>query len=238
MSLPEFRGVALQVSMELHGGEMHVVSRADIVRRYRRYSDIRKDIQTAALESVAASRLLAHAKRIGLSDGKVLFADYDVELTLLFDLAVYTSEAGRTRAIDRYARSRLGGSTPDVALVLQGLQASRFSIFRTIGRCEPAGVLFEDLMRGGTISLLDEGLEQSARPGEAFAMRVAPLAEFVITCGVVVPLATQTFEEIIDFLTDSAPDAEVAALADHRRFATSLYELAIELGLMRFITYR
>ena len=230
--------LALQASMELHGGEMHAFNRAGILSRYRRYSVLRKDIQSTAPENIPDSRFLAHAKRIGLSDGKVLFTDDDIELTLVFDLALYTAEAGRTRAIDRCARKRLTVSKPDEALVLQGLQASRFSIFRTIGRCEPAGVLLEDLMRGGTTPLLDEGLEQSARPGEVFAMRVAPIEEFVITCGAVVPMNIETFDEIIDFLTDGAPDAELAALADHRRFATSLYQLAVALGLMSFIAYR
>jgi hypothetical protein len=93
-------------------------------------------------------------------------------------------------------------------------------------------------MRGGAIALLDEGLEQSAKPGEVFAMRVAPVEEFVITCGAVVPIDIEIFEGIIDFLTDGAPDAELAALADHWRFAASLYELAIELGLMNFVAYR
>jgi hypothetical protein len=232
---------ALQVSMDLHGGEMHASSRVAILGRYRRYSDLRKDIQSSALENVSESSFLAYAKRIGLSDGKVLFADDDVELTLVFDLALYAAQAGRTRAIDRCARKRLKVSAPDEALVLQGLQASRFSIFRVIGRCEPAGVLLEDLMRGGTIPLLDEGLERSARPGEVFAMRVAPIEDFVITCGVVVPFTgetSETFEEIIDLLTDGVPAAELAALADRWRFAASLYEVAIELGLMGFVAYR
>jgi hypothetical protein len=229
---------ALQASVELQGGDLHAFNRAGILSRYRRYSDLRKDIQSSALQNVPASKFLAHAKRLGLSDGKVLFTDNDIELTLVFDLALYTAEAGRTRAIDRCARKRLKVSKPDEALVLRGLQASRFSIFRTIGRCEPAGVLLEDLMRGGTTPLLDEGLEQSARPGEVFAMRVAPIEEFVITCGAVVPMSIETYEEIIDFLTDGEPNAELAAFADNRRFATSLYELAIELELMSFVAYR
>jgi hypothetical protein len=229
---------ALQKSFELHGGEMHGLSRSAILNRYRRYSDIRRDIQTTTLENVAPSRLLSHAKRIGLSDGKVLFTDNDVELTLVFDLAVYTSEAGRTRAIDRYARSRPSVSTPDVALVLQGLQASRFSVFGIVNKCVPAGILLEDLMRGGTTWLLDEGLEQSVKPGEVFAMRIAPVEQFAITCGVVVPLDIETFEEIVGFLIDRTPDVELAALADRRRFAASIYELAIELGLTSFVAYR
>jgi hypothetical protein len=229
---------ALQASFELHDGAMHAFSRAEILSRYRRYRDIRTDIQTTALENIPHSSFLAHAKRIGLSDGKVLFTGNTVELTLVFDLALYTAKAGRTRAIDRCARRRLKDSKPDEARVLESLQAARFSIFRVIGHSEPAGVLLEDLMRGGALSLLDEGLEQSAKPGDLFAMRVAPIEEFVITCGAVVPINTETFEEIIDFLTDAAPAAELAALADNWRFAASLYELAIELGLMRFVAYR
>jgi hypothetical protein len=229
---------ALQTSIEFHGGEMRAISRADILSRYRRYRDIRTDIQTTALENIQRSNFLAHAKRIGLSDGKVLFTDSTVELTLAFDLALYTAKAGRTRAIDRCARRRLRVSTPNEAVVLEGLVASRFSIFRAIGWGEPAGVLLEDLMRGGTISLLDEGLEQSAKPGAVFAMRVAPIEDFAMTCGVVVPISIEIFEEIVDFLTDGAPDAGLAALADDWRFAASLYELAIELGMMNCITYR
>jgi hypothetical protein len=229
---------ALQVSMELHGGEMHAASRVAILGRYHRYSDLRKEIQSAALGNVSESSFLAYAKRIGLSDGKVLFADDDIELTLVFDLALYAAQAGRTRAIDRCARKRSKAAEPDEALVLRGLQASRFSIFRVIGRCEPAGVLLEDLMRGGTMPLLDEGMERSARRDDVFAMRVAPIEDFVITCGVVVPFNGETFEEVIDVLTDGVPVAERAALVDRWRFAASLYELAIELGLMNLVAYR
>jgi hypothetical protein len=45
-------------------------------------------------------------------------------------------------------------------------------------------------------------------------------------------------EECIDVLIGAASKAELAALADHRRFAASIYELAIELGLMNFVAYR
>jgi hypothetical protein len=229
---------ALQVSMELHGGEMHASSRVAILGRYRRYSELRKEIQSAALENVSDSSYLAHAKRIGLSDGRVVFADDDSEVALVYDLALYTAQPGRTRAIERCARKRLKAAQPEEAVVLQGLLASRFSIFGVVGRCEPAGVLLEDLMRGGTIPLLDRGLEQSARPGDVFAMRVAPIEDFVINCGAVVPMNSATFEVMIDFLTGGVAEAERAALADHRRFAAALYELAIELGLMSSIIYR
>src|SRR2546430_6645944 len=163
-----------QASLQLRGGEMHALSRAAILSRYRRYRDLRMDIQTAALESIPHSSFLAHAKRIGLSDGKVLFTDDIVELSLAFDLAVYTASAGRERAIDRCARRRPETSGPDETLVLQGLQASRFSIFRTIGGCGTAAVLLEGFMRGGGGFLLDVGVEASGRPGGGFVVRGGP----------------------------------------------------------------
>jgi hypothetical protein len=228
---------ALQVSMEFHGGEMHASSRVAILGRYRRYSDLRKDIQSTALKNVSGSSFLAYAKRIGLSDGNVLFAD-ESELTLVYDLALYAAQQGRTRAIDRCARKRLTAAQPDEALVLQALQASRFSIFRVIGRGEAAGVLLEDLMRGGTIHLLDEGMERSVKPDNVFAMRVAPIEDFAITCGAVVPFNGETFAEVVDVVTDGVPVTERIALVDRWRFAASLYELAIEFGLMNFVAYR
>ena len=229
---------ALQVAMDFGRGELRALSRTDLLNRYRRYSAIRKGVQTAAVASVATSRLLAHAKRIGLSDGKVFFTDDDVELTFVYDLAVHTAESGRTRAIDRIVRKRAPVSDPDEALVLRGLQASRFSIFGMVGRCQPAGVLLKDFMRGDEVVLLDEGLEQTAKPGDVYAMRVAPIEDVVITCGVVVPLGTKAFKDIITFLTDGKRDADLAALADDKRFAASLYKLAIEFGLMDRVDYR
>src|SRR5207247_10288725 len=62
---------ALQVAMDFGGGEMQALSRADLLNRYRHYSAIRRYIQTSAFEIVATSRLLAHAKRVGLSAGEV-----------------------------------------------------------------------------------------------------------------------------------------------------------------------
>jgi hypothetical protein len=228
---------ALQASIAFHDGEMPASGSTDIRERYRRFRDYRMEIQTSALENIPRKNFLAFAKRIGLSDGKALFTDDMVELALVFDLALYSTKAGRTRAIDRCARKRLA-TEPDEVLVLRGLQASRFSVFRVIGTCGPAGVLLEDLLRGGTIHLLDEGLEQSAKPGAIFGMRIAPIEEFMITCGAIVPLDTALFAEIIDFLCDDVPDASLAILADDWRFAASFYEMAIELGLISRIAYQ
>ncbi|MDB5555693.1 MAG: hypothetical protein JWL86_5677 [Rhizobium sp.] len=217
---------------------MQGLSRAALLKRYRRYSNLRKDIQMDALGHVSQSSFLGYAKQIGLSDGKVLFTDDEIELTLAYDLAVYTAPAGRSRAIDRCAKKRLSAvPLPDEMLVLRALQASQFSIFCVIGRCEPAGVLFEDLLRGGTVVVLDEGLEQSVEPHEIFVMRVAPFDGFAITCGAIVPINSEIFDAFADVLTADVSEAGLAALADDRRFAASLYQCAISFGMTDFVAY-
>jgi hypothetical protein len=37
-----------------------------------------------------------------------------------------------------------------------------------------------DLMRGNEVVLLDEGLEQTAKPGGVYAIPIAPIEDFVI----------------------------------------------------------
>lgn len=191
-------------------------SRGDIVARYRRWRGLRKDNQSAALGHVSRSALLGHAKRIGLSGGKVFTTDSDAELTLAYDLAVYTARAGRPRAIDRCARSRRNGQDPDEALLLEALCASRFSVFRAVGRRQPVGVRLEDLMRGGEVWLLDEGLQQSAEPGALFPMRVAPIERFVVTCGAVIPLDHEPAKVLAGVEGDD--DAALAVLAMERGY--------------------
>ncbi|WIM09523.1 hypothetical protein [Enhydrobacter sp.] len=219
-------------------GAPHVLDRNEALARYRRYSKLRKNIQNATLTHVSPSRFLAHAKKIGLGDGKHLFTDDDAELTLVCDLAVYTAKAGQTRAIDRYARRHEASSGADEAVVLAGLRAARFSVFRVIGRSEIAGLVLDDLMRGGEIWLMDEGLERSARPGEVFAMRVAPVDLFAVTCGAVVPIDSATGSGLANLFDGGAADGDLAVLADDPRFAASIFQLAVALDLMGCVAYQ
>jgi hypothetical protein len=227
-----------QPGAELDGGKTRVLSRDDILGRYRRWRQLRTDIQTAALNNVSRSAFVAHAKRIGLSDGKVLVVKSEPEVTLAYDLAIYSARAGTTRAIDRCARLRSKSQDADEALVLKALCASRFSVFRVIGRHEPAGLLIEDLMRGGELWLLDEGLEQCMQPGALLATRVAPIEGFVVTCGAVIPIDREAAGEIEAFLAGSEDDEALADVADDRRFVDYIYKMAIECELMNEVEYR
>lgn len=214
------------------------LSRDEILRRYRRWRQIRTEIQSAALKNVSRSVFLKGAKRIGLADGNTLIVNSEGELMLAYDLALYSAGAGTTRAIDRCARIWPKNRDPDEALVLQALCASRFSLFRVIGRHELVGVLLKDAMRGDELWLLDEGLEQTMRPGEFLATRAAPIEGFVVTCGAVIPFDRGMAKDIEVFLGSGEDQAISTILADDRRFPEEVYRIAVELELMSRIAYQ
>lgn len=75
------------------------------LRRYRHWRAINTRHHSAALKFLARSTILEHARRLGLAAGRVLVANSMEEMTLVFDLAIYTAREGRSRAIARYAQS-------------------------------------------------------------------------------------------------------------------------------------
>ena len=79
------------------------LSREEILARYRHLRAISVRHHNGALEFLSKSALMGHARHLGLTEGKVLVAESMEELTLAFDLAVYTAKPGHSRAIDRYA---------------------------------------------------------------------------------------------------------------------------------------
>ena len=74
-------------------------------RALSRLREISTRHQSEAVGFVPGSALLEQARRIGLAVGKMLVAESMDELTLAFDLSLYTAPPGRSRGIDRYARS-------------------------------------------------------------------------------------------------------------------------------------
>ncbi len=214
------------------------VSREKILRRYRRWRQLRTDIQSAALKNIALSVFLKGAKRIGIADGNTLIANSESEMMLAYDLALYSTGAGKTRAIDRYARSRPQTSDPDETLILEALRTARFSWFRVIEKPELAGMPLKDLMRGRELWLLDEGVEQTFKPGEFLATRVATVERYVITCGAVVPFDQQMAADVEIFLAIEGDPATYAALADNWRFAEHVYRMAVKRNLMSRVTYQ
>lgn len=210
---------------------MTAMSREEVLTRYRRLREISKRHQTEAVRYVPHSALLEQARRIGLAVGKTLVTESMDELTLAFDLALYTAPPGRSRGIERYARSAAVAAGSDDAVVLQAMRQARFSVWQVERRHEAVGLVVQDLMRENSLWLVDESLEQTAPEGMSVAMRVIMPEAFAMTCGVIVPvdamLLDEVFEEVLGRIR-----GEADAIANDRRFATTIYRMAVLEGLM------
>jgi hypothetical protein len=210
---------------------MTAMSREEVLTRYRRLREISKRHQTEAVRYVPHSALLDQARRIGLAVGKTLVAESMDELTLAFDLALYTAPPGRSRGIERYARSAAVPAGSDDEVVLQAMRQARFSVWQVERRHEAVGLVVQDLMRENSLWLVDESLEQTAPEGMSVAMRVIMPEAFAMTCGVIVPvdamLLDEVFEEVLGRIR-----GEADAIANDRRFATTNYRMAVLEGLM------
>src|SRR3954447_5676776 len=81
------------------------MTRDQILERYRHLREISTGHHSGALKFLPRQGLLEHAKRLGLAIGGMLVAESEAEMTLVFDLALYTAKERRSRALDRYARA-------------------------------------------------------------------------------------------------------------------------------------
>lgn len=204
----------------------------EVLDRYRCLRAISTRHHSGALGCLARPAILEQARHLGLAYGRTLVAESEEEMTLLFDLAIYTAKLGRSRAIDRYAKSVTVQPGSDEALTLEAMRQARFSLWRVERQHEAAGVIVADVLRNSETWLLDEGLTFSANPGMTVASRLCWPAKFAMTCGVIVPVNVELIE---DALYDSAAwlsSADPQRLADDPRFATAIYRIAIATGIM------
>jgi hypothetical protein len=207
----------------------NALSREEVLSRYRRLRAISRRRNSNMMPFVSRDAILQNARRLGLAHGKTLILDSEDELTFALDLAIYTTPSGRTRAIDRYARSVQPAPGSDEARMLQAMCNSRFAIAALERQHEAAGLIVTDLIRGGELWLVDIGLEQSMPDGSVLATRVYLLDDFAMTAGVFVPLDADLLAAAISELPHSARKSPRQAI-DDRRLAESLYRVALADG--------
>ncbi|HJR20402.1 MAG TPA: hypothetical protein VJ822_02200, partial [Dongiaceae bacterium] len=133
------------------------VSRDQVLARYRRLRELGKQHHSKALDFLSRDAVLQQARRLGLAHGRTFVLDSMDELTLAFDLAIHTAPAGRSRAIDRYARSARFPEGSDEAILLEAKRNARFAILTVQDRHPAAGLLVTDSVRGTELWLMDEG---------------------------------------------------------------------------------
>ena len=216
-------------------GSGDVMTRDQILERYRHLRAISTGHHSGALKFLSRQALQEHAKRLGLVTGGMLVAESEAEMTLVFDLALYTAKEHRSRALDRYARATPLPPGSDAAGMLEAMRHARFSVWRINRRHETAGLIITDVLREAEVWLVDEQLEASASEGLSFAGCICEPDRFAMSCGVVVPVYRELIEEVaLDMLAWRRGDPE--RVAQDPRFAIAIYRAAIDSGILNNVT--
>lgn len=212
-------------------------TRDAILSRYLRLREISKRLHEEVLNCISGDRLLDHARRIGLAQGKTLLLEDMDEMYYVYDLAIYTAPADRSRAIDRYAKSAKFDAQSDERLILDAMRASRFAILLIERRHDAAGLIATDIIRNSKVWLLDVGLESSMDAGELIATRLLTPGDFSMTAGVNVPFEIEMLEPICMQLPQSMGNNKLSRIAEDRRFAEAVYKVGLANGVMDHLAY-
>jgi hypothetical protein len=212
-------------------------SRGEVLARYRHLRKISKRHHSDAMKFLSRDAILHHARRLGLTLGKTLILGNMDELTLACDLALHTAPAGRSRTMDRYARSAQFAPGSDEALMLEAMYNARFAIIIVQRRHPSPGLIVTDLFRKIELWLVDEGLEISLPVGTALATRYYAPDRFVMTAGVGMPVDYDLLESAVESAPQLLLKSHTEVIED-RRFAEAVYRAAIADGIMERVAYQ
>lgn len=229
------RGAQRQLTLPW-GGESRS-TRDDLLARYLHLRDISKRLHDEVLKSTSNATLLERARRLGLARGKALVLENPDEMYYIYDLAIYTAPADRSRAIERYAKSVQFEPQSDEQRMLEAMCASRFAILMVERRHDTIGLIATDILRNSKIWLIDVGLEHSMKPGELFATRLLGMETFWMTAGVNVPFEIEMLKPICMMLPRRVADSKLSEVAEDRRFAEAVYKVGLADGVMDRLAY-
>ena len=214
------------------------LARSTVLARYHQLREISKRHHHEALDLVAPDAMLQQARRLGLAQGKTLILHDIDEMYYVYDLVIHTAPPGRLRAIDRYASSARFPPRSDDVLVLEAMREARFAILAVERRHPAAGLIATDLIRRSDVWLVDLGLEASLEQGAVIATRLFAPDQFSMTAGVEVPFDIALIEDLYCELPRGLRKMkEVEDLIEDRRFAETLYRVALADGIMDRVRY-
>jgi hypothetical protein len=213
-------------------------TRDEVLARYHQLREIGKQHHHDVMSLISGDAMLGQARRLGLAQGKTLILDDMDEMTYVYDLSIHTAPPGRTRAIDRYARSARLAAGSDEALVLDAMRAARFSLLVVERRHEAVGLIASDVIRRTQVWLVDIGLESSLPDGAVIATRIYAPDRFAMTAGVNVPFDADILMELHSTMPRHLAKVDMAKLIDDRRFAEFIYRVALAGGVMDRVSYQ
>ena len=228
---------AAQRELDVYGNDNSLSGRGEVLARYRQLREISKRHHHEMLKFISGEAILHQARRLGLARGKTPILDDMEEMNYVFDLAIHTALAGRSRAIDRYAKSAEFDAQSDERLMLDAMRASQFALLLIERRHDTIGLVATDILRNSKVWLVDVGLESSMDAGELIATRLITPGPFSMTAGVNIPFGIEMLEPICMLLPQRMGNSKLSRIAEDRRFAEAVYKVGLANGVMDRITY-
>jgi hypothetical protein len=208
------------------------MEQADLVERYRHLRRVAGDIQNGALALVQYSHLTDFGRRVGIPSRRGVLNEDRGNQKLVFDLAIHTARPGRSRAIDRYARTVSFVPGSDEARLLQAVQRARFCFFRFESRHPVAGAVAYEIIEQRQFHFMDVSVGLSGETGDAYVGRLVEIDGCRMSCLTIVPVN----QEVLDRAGDRFPADAGGSMADKfqdARYAIAFYRTAVEYGIMQ-----
>ncbi|MBX9823670.1 MAG: hypothetical protein K2Y27_01625 [Xanthobacteraceae bacterium] len=118
------------------------------------------------------------------------------------------------------------------------MRAARFAILVIKRRHDVAGLVATDLFRRNQVWLVDIGLEASITEGAVMATRLYTPDQYSMTAGVNVPFDLGLIKDLHAELPRSLSRLDLTTVIDDRRFAETIYRVALADGIMDRLVYQ
>jgi len=163
------------------------------------YRPIRASIRHVlglAVGACGRTDMMRAGKQLGLwSKDKLLLPEDTEAVEMLSDLALFEPNQRGRRAFDHFLSGQARQlDAADLALA-QRMSGAVFSLFRSAGRHEAAGIWLQDLLDGDRrLWIMDEALEATATEGMIFGTRLFDAGPFHAGFGIIVQPDEETIE--------------------------------------------
>jgi SEC-C motif len=191
---------------------------AHLLPVYKRFRQAGVTLNLKLVKTLSHETLNEGGRRLGMLRKDTLVLDSEDQVSVLMDYCIYNMYKDGRNAVQRYLAESPPRRDSDETYILNAMLTASYSIFQVVEVERGEGVVFEDVMRGGTSTLIDVSFASIARTGMALATRVIPIEDFFMTGGAGLPITnpvmTKTAREtkrIFDQSTDLTrltPDQE------------------------------
>jgi hypothetical protein len=214
-----------------------LMTRSEILSRYRRLRQISKQQHEAVLDIIAADVLRDWARQLGLTVGKTVVLENDNELTLPEDLAIYLPRLGSHTRSSATPGSHTSRPVPPLDAPGAFLALAHRAAAPDHGS-DPA----RSAARRGDLAG-DEAMERNAPPGVAMAARLLQPESFAMTARLIMPVLPDLMPrpDLMDEVLTRAPALKRLqgdGLAQDPRFAIGIYRAAVATGAMERVRFK